>query len=137
MSEWRSRANGCLWTDVPLCIAAALTVSAVGAAVTVCGLSACKHAWIWTGGSWAAAGLLGGRLALRCEKRTLLRSVIYVLTAMALLWLLGLTASETAMSRHWLWYVGAGLMGGLLGVTVPLRRRKHKRKGSRKRTVGR
>lgn len=137
MSEWGNAVNSRLWLGVPICIVTALLLSAVGAAATVWGLSASEHAWIWTGVSWAAAGFLGGRFALRGERRTLLRAVIYVSAAMLLLWLLGLTAPEAAMSRHWLWYAGAGLLGALLGVTAPQRRRKRKRKGNRRRAAGR
>ena len=126
MFERENRAHSRLWAGTPICMAVVLLFVAFGAAATVWGISSPENTWIWVGISWGAAGLAGGRYALRGERNTFLRAVIYVAAAMLTACLLGLTATEVPVSRHWLWYVGAGLLGAVLGCSLPYRSRKRK-----------
>ena len=129
MSERGSVTSARQWAGIPVCVITMLLSVMLGAAATVWGILPYDRAWIWIGASWLLTGLAGGRFAAQSGDRTLLRAVLCVLTVIVMMFLLGLTAENMTLTSHWLWYICAGLLGSILGATLPARKKKHRRKG--------
>ena len=128
MSVLRMLAGRRFWVGQLWTIAVALAVTAVGALVVTLGVIPVDRAWIWIGVSWCAAGLCGGRCNASGERDALIVSVINVLVAMGILWLIGLTTpgKMSGEIQRWPYYIGAALMGALVPVW-PQKRRRHKK----------
>lgn len=120
------------WFGVLLMAVIVLTVTALGALLTVAGIIPAAKAWVSGCAAWLLGGWLGGRFAGQGKEQMLARSVLNLAVTVALFWVVGLTTPGTDgfTERCWIWYLSLALVGAAAAAAMP-RKKKRRRRGKR------